>query len=75
MRHPPVLLLQNSSPPTERNSLQSQDTYNTITRGRSPQANDWIGNLHFWKSLQNREGIDSLHLRGYREDGHDKKVG
>ncbi|VDK20289.1 unnamed protein product [Taenia asiatica] len=74
MRLPRAPQFQNGTPPTERSSLHSQENYNTLTKRKSPQANDWVGNLNFWKSLQNREGIDSLNLRNQREEEHDKKV-
>ncbi|VDL16388.1 unnamed protein product [Hymenolepis diminuta] len=74
LRHSPVPLYRSGSPATDRSSLQSQDTYNTLTRGRSPQSSDWIGNLHFWKSLQNREVVDSLNSRNQNDDEQDKKV-
>lgn len=74
MRHSPVPLCRSGSPATDRSSLQSQDTYNTLTRGRSPQSSDWIGNLHFWKSLQNREVVDSLNSRNQNDGEQDKKV-
>ncbi|KAL5110635.1 Ras-associated and pleckstrin homology domains-containing protein 1 [Taenia crassiceps] len=74
IRLPPAPLFQNEALPTERGSMQSQENCNTLTRGRSPQANDWAGNLNFWKSLQHREGIDPLNLRNQREEEHDKKV-
>ncbi|KAM3178316.1 hypothetical protein ACTXT7_002815 [Hymenolepis weldensis] len=74
MRHSPVSQYRSGSPATDRSSLQSQDTYNTLTRGRSPQPSDWIGNLHFWKSLQNREVVDSLNSRNQNDSEQDKKV-
>ncbi|VDO12033.1 unnamed protein product [Rodentolepis nana] len=74
MQHSPLPLCRNGSPATDRSSLQSQDTYNTLTRGRSPQPSYWVGNLHFWKSLQNREGVDSLNSRTQKDSEQDKKV-
>ncbi|KAM7537895.1 hypothetical protein Aperf_G00000069472 [Anoplocephala perfoliata] len=71
MRYSPAPQYQNGTSSTERSSFQSQDTYNTLTKGESLQPSDWAGNLHFWKSLQNREGVDSLNQRG---DENDKKV-
>lgn len=67
----PASLYQNCTPLSNWSLLRAQNT----TRGQPSQINDWIGNLHFWKSLQNREGLDSLNLRDHRRESRDKKVG
>ncbi|CDS42397.1 growth factor receptor bound protein [Echinococcus multilocularis] len=74
MRYSPDPPIQNGTPPAERSSLQTQENYNTFTREKLPQAHNWVGNLNFWRSLQNRDGIDSLSLRNQREKEDDKKV-